>query len=265
MRRISGHYEWDDDDLTPGQKKEGGLHQNLYDDAGKLKGNARFIPDDPHESEPIIVTETVYVTAEERRLSLGEEVLRDAVDVLVTRLVDAGIAAATPWWRNTARPALAARRAKVVEWRSRRRRVAVAEAVASTLPASVPAQRSVVDRPKMSSAEARARYLAALAAQAYGEEQMRLITESDIVDGEGVTELEQSLAALPPDQVRRLIETMATNPALLGDDNLAQLASLLGRGASNEQVARHTKPALERQPRSDARSAEGSGSDAARD
>ena len=46
MGRIKGHYEWDDDDLTPGQKKEGGLHQNLFDSEGNLKGSARFIPDD---------------------------------------------------------------------------------------------------------------------------------------------------------------------------------------------------------------------------
>jgi hypothetical protein len=37
MARIRGHYEWDDDALTPGRKKEGGLHQNLYDSAGNLR------------------------------------------------------------------------------------------------------------------------------------------------------------------------------------------------------------------------------------
>jgi hypothetical protein len=37
MGRIKGHYEWDDDDLAPGHKKEGGLHQNLFDSDGKLK------------------------------------------------------------------------------------------------------------------------------------------------------------------------------------------------------------------------------------
>ena len=36
MARISGHYEWDDDELTPGQRKGGGLHQNLFDGEGKL-------------------------------------------------------------------------------------------------------------------------------------------------------------------------------------------------------------------------------------
>ena len=64
MGRIKGHYEWDDDDLTPGRKKEGGLHQNLFDGEGNLKGSARFIPDDGTDPDPLVITETVYVPIE---------------------------------------------------------------------------------------------------------------------------------------------------------------------------------------------------------
>lgn len=56
---MKGHYEWDDDHLTPGPKKEGGLHQNLFDSEGKLKGSARFIPDNDRDPEPLFVTETI--------------------------------------------------------------------------------------------------------------------------------------------------------------------------------------------------------------
>ena len=52
--RIAGHYEWDDDDPAPSHKREGGLHQNLFDKNGKLKGNARFIPDDGSEAETLL-------------------------------------------------------------------------------------------------------------------------------------------------------------------------------------------------------------------
>lgn len=51
MARIRGTYEYDDDDLTPGKKKEGGLHQNLFDEQGNLKGSARFIPDEDQPEE----------------------------------------------------------------------------------------------------------------------------------------------------------------------------------------------------------------------
>jgi hypothetical protein len=104
MGRIRGHYEWDDDHLTPGQKKEGGLHQNLFDSDGNLKGSARFIPDHGSEPEPFIVTETVYVPVEQRRRTREEEELTEAIAYLVAHFIDRGIAKAKPhveqWWRN---------------------------------------------------------------------------------------------------------------------------------------------------------------------
>ncbi len=52
MASIKRRYEYDDDDLTPG-KKEGGLHQNLFDSEGNLKGSASFIPDEEqHDPDP---------------------------------------------------------------------------------------------------------------------------------------------------------------------------------------------------------------------
>ena len=83
MGRIPGYYEWDDDDLTPGRKKEGGLHQNLFDADGSLKGSARFVPADEVDPDPIYVTEYVtehvYVPAEERRLTPEQQELADLI------------------------------------------------------------------------------------------------------------------------------------------------------------------------------------------
>ena len=89
----------------------------------------------------------------------------------------------------------------------------------------------------MSQAEAQARYLAALAAKAYSDEQMRLVEEADIIDSTGIEGVKAALAELPADDTKALIEAMATDPAMLKDDTLAQLASLLARRE------------LERQPR----------------
>jgi hypothetical protein len=235
MGRIKGHYEWDDDDLTPGQKKEGGLHQNLFDSEGNLKGSARFIPDDGSEPEPLVVTETVYVPVEQRRRTREEEELAQAIADLVSHLIDRGIAKAKPlaeqWWRETARPAIDARRAKMLERRSRRKAQKKAPVMEGTVvePSQKLTEASEEDRPDMSSAEAQARYLAALAARAYSDEQMRLVTSANIVDGEGIAELKRSLAELPSDQVKSLLEAMVTNPSMLGEDALAELASILGR------------------------------------
>lgn len=70
----------------------------------------------------------------------------------------------------------------------------------------------------MSAAEAQARHLAALAAQAFSGEQMRLVGDADIV---GDTDTDPStatarLAELPPEEVARLVQMLATNPHLLG-------------------------------------------------
>ena len=81
----------------------------------------------------------------------------------------------------------------------------------------------------MSRAEAQARYLAALAARVYSDKQMRLVSSAIIVDGDGLAELERSLAELPPDQIKALIAAMVASPSLLGEDTLAELASVLGR------------------------------------
>src|SRR4051812_32712156 len=44
MARIPGYFEYDDD-LTPGQSKDGGLHHNLYAQ-GRLAGHGHFVPDE---------------------------------------------------------------------------------------------------------------------------------------------------------------------------------------------------------------------------
>ena len=207
MGRIKGHYEWDDDDLAPGHKKEGGLHQNLFDSEGKLKGSARFVPDGS-DTEPLIITETVYLPVEERRLSREEEELQQAIAALVGQLIDAGIAKGKPlaeqWWRETARPAIAAKRSALDERRSRRKerkRVTARGKEPVIQPSHEVDEAWTANRPSMSSAEAQARTLAALAARAYSDEQMRLLTSSNVVRGGGLAEPQQLLAELPPDQV----------------------------------------------------------------
>lgn len=241
MGRIKGHYEWDDDDLSPGRNRGGGLHQNLFDVSGKLKGSARFVPDDGSEPEPFIVTEKVYVPIEERRRSREDEELQRAIAGLLILLIDVGVMKGRPlaekWWRETARPAIDAKRAALHE-RRLRRKLAKEPAVpggAAVEPAHEPQESPIEDRPIMSSAEAQARCLAAIAARAYSDEQMRLVGNADVVDANGLADLRRSLRQLPADQVKSLIEEMVRNPLMLGEDTLADLASILGRRSIETQ------------------------------
>jgi hypothetical protein len=48
MVEIQGTLRYPDG-LTPGQSRDGGLSENLYDSQGKLKGHATFSPDDYKE------------------------------------------------------------------------------------------------------------------------------------------------------------------------------------------------------------------------
>lgn len=237
MGRIRGYYEWDDDGLTPGRKKEGGLHQNLFDADGNLKGSARFVPTDTNEPEQLVVTETVYVPVEERRRTREQEELEKAISDLLTVLVLAGIEKARPhveqWWRETLRPFVSNQWSRL---RSPRRGVRRTELESTNTrkgsDADTSAQDIVLapgDRLKMSSAEAQARLLAAIAAQAYSDEQMRLVTSAEIVDADGLAAIQGALAQLQPEVVAGLIKAMVTNPSMFDEETLAELASVLAR------------------------------------
>lgn len=297
MPRIPGFYEYDDDDLTPGKKKEGGLHQNLYNDDGKLKGNARFIPDEKRTDKPdrakkegkrtrpaehsgkrdrrdrrndeqrdkadpqvvhetVHMYETVYVHDEEyeRRLAREREEnerlqarKRDEQAKLTADVAKLLIAAATPHakrlWHEKARPIVDARRAKKAA-----RKAGKAAATEPIVVDGTVVDATVVDsggelavaervyRANMSSAEAQARYLAALAARAFSDEQMRFVFNANIVDGDGLAELQHTLAELPPQQIKAIIKAVEANPAALNGDLLTELGKLLGLDRTEPDV-----------------------------
>ncbi|AGN18562.1 hypothetical protein J433_00610 [Corynebacterium glutamicum MT] len=249
MGRIPGYFEWDDDDLTPGQKKEGGLHQNLFDEDGKLKGSARFIPSDEDFSDPLVVTEKVYVPVEERRKSKEQQELEDTIAELTTALILNGITKAKPhvqhWWRESFQPFVKR------QWSSlRRNEPSVKSSVA--VPVEEIGQESVqesssafalqdVERPRMSSAEAQARMLAAIAAQAFSDEQMRLVNSSEIVDEDDVDSVREAISKMPPEIVAELVKRMVTNPSMFEEKALAELASVLARQSTSAELQRNTQ------------------------
>jgi hypothetical protein len=232
---IKGRYEYDDDDLTPGKKKEGGLHQNLFDGEGNLKGSARFIPDEEQhdpDPEPVIIYEPVYVHDEqcERRFAREREENAELVAKVVVLLIEVATPHARRLWREKARPAIEARQAKR----------AARKALKAAVKQPIVIEATVVDsgdelavaseeyRINMSSAEAQARYLAALAARAFSDEQVKLVANANIVDGAGLAELRQSLASLPPRQLGAIIQAVEANPSVLDAEVARQIGGLLG-------------------------------------
>ncbi|MDJ0105418.1 hypothetical protein QM646_03315 [Rhodococcus erythropolis] len=252
VTRIRGFYEYDDDDLTPGKKKEGGLHQNLFDDDGSLKGHARFIPhEDP---DPVVTYRPVDLRDKEheRRRARHQEEIAELLADFVKILVVQATPHAKRLWHEKARPVLEARYAEATNdakllWHekarpvieARRARKAARKTIKAAAKQPIVVEATVVDsvqeltvaeevyRTDMSSAEAQARYLAALAARAFSNQQMKLVSDANIVDGESLAELQRTLVALPPQQVKSIIEAVEANPAVLSGDLLAGLGKLL--------------------------------------
>ncbi|WP_137873769.1 hypothetical protein [Rhodococcus sp. Q] len=233
VTRINGFLEFDAD-LTPGKKKEGGLHPNLFDGDGKLKGSARFIPVSDEEPDPVSRYEPVHVYDEEyeRRRAREREVNAELIAKAIVFLVEVATPHAKRLWHEKARPVIEARRAKEAARKAPKPATKQPVVVEATVVDSGRelAVAEAVDRTDMSSAEAQARYLAALAARAFAYEQMKLVSNANIVDGESLAELQRTLAAHPPQQVNGINESGEANPSVLRGDLLAALGKLLGLG-----------------------------------
>ena len=180
--------------------------------------------DDSAADDPSFIY--IYDDASPPQKSREQEAFERAVSDQVSRLIDFGIAKARPhvekFWQEKARPAIKSK------WDNRPRRRKGERQLPAAEPVVIEAE--VVDssyelveaegqyRQNMTSAEAQARYLMAMAAQAFSDEQMRIVTNANIDDGEGLIELERKLAELPPAQVAKMIENIEANPSLLIDE-----------------------------------------------
>jgi hypothetical protein len=232
--QIKGVFEYDDDDLTPGKKKEGGLHQNLYDAEGNLTSSARFIPD-PDQDEAPTFYETVYieVPVESSERSREDEEFEEQLKSLVAALLAIGIIKATPvvrqWWSDRAAPAIEDRRAALERRRSARRQRKAAKALgtASSVTDQV-ATTAPETTTNMSRAEALTRYLRARLARAYSDEQIRVLQHANIQDQDAWAKLTQMLAELPPQQVAQILAALEANPSLLDGEHQRELERLLG-------------------------------------
>ena len=231
MARIYVYYEWDDIGQTLGKRKDGGLHQNLYKD-GNLTGHARFIPTDESQPSESIVTETVFIHSEDRSDDDEfAEIIGQLLAVYVFKLSELAAPHIKHWWTGTAWPYIANKNSKVKS-KLRARKARRGKDVSGEFSAAGnPTSNSEIAEPlsKMSAAEAKARLLAATAARAFSEEQMRMVNESEIVGAQGMEEVYEQLASIPKEELIRAIEHLVRNPAELEEENLANLARFLGQ------------------------------------
>lgn len=56
-----------------------------------------------------------------------------------------------------------------------------------------------------------------------------MVRGAEIIDAQNVAVVEARIAELPPSEVRELMSRMVTDPSMLGEETLAELASVLAR------------------------------------
>ncbi|MER6077040.1 hypothetical protein [Streptomyces sp. NPDC001833] len=241
MASRRGRLEYSDD-LTPGQSKDGGLHQNLYDSQGRLVGHATFIPDDEDGDDdsltdppPVFFDANTHEPDPQTKERLELEELLEAV-VLLVRVIKAAEKAAPHlkrWWNDQALPLMKSTRNKLARTRKAGRQATPTESTTSSGPAPTETSQDVTDahekhRSSMSSTEARERFTAALIARLFSEEQLMILRNSRIENDPlelGATEtltLQQA-----EDRIKLALEK---NPSLLNEDKLTELGKALVDG-----------------------------------
>lgn len=144
------------------------------------------------------------------------------------------------WWNESAVPL--ARRARKRLSRDRR---SAGQAIAPepfTLVASAPTDSSAdvfvaLDeyRASMSSAEARERFVAALVARLFSEEQLRVLRNARIEDDGPELELVRAVETLTPQQLGESLRLMLeVNPSWPDEETLAELAEVLARSSEGD-------------------------------
>ncbi|GEM_PF-2076565 len=238
----------------------GAYRAHLFDDeTNRLVGHAELTEPPEHESEAYSYGSSSQ-QSEVRELT-PEEIAQALEALAALVLVVASLAStAAPhvrrWWEGTAvaaraaaaRGRSAARSSKdhvVSVARSTWRRVARARkpdeagscgAVTMDVTRQSPGTSTELDvafqnyRTRMSSTEAQSRFVAALLAKAFSDEQMRLLRHVMIEGEDGEVTLADALEPPTAQQIDETVRFMLEkNPSLLHDSSLAALGDLLGR------------------------------------
>lgn len=219
--------------MRPGKKQGGGWHQNLFDEEGKLKGSAGFVPCDESEPEQLVDPEDVCITSDTRRgASLNDETI-EVIGSLGVLLAVVGAEKAWPYVKRWGKKGMEGLRSKKKFRRSKRIEVLQDREAQSEIivdgPSNLVELGEGAKRQKMSAAEAQTRMLASLAAQAFAEEQMRMVNGAEIVDAEDLDEVRSQLASIPQQELEGLVTRLARQPELLGEDGLVNLTAWLHR------------------------------------
>ena len=218
MPRIPGYLEWDDENLTPGRGKKGGLSQNLYDSDGHLKDHARFIPADYDDffGEDYSITNHVHTAV----AALGGAVAYQGVVLAMPHIKRFLEEKVKPIFRPKAKGQKEQQHS--VHHDLEALLVAAEVATDSKVSSESPSTDMVIakEQPTMSIDEAIARLFLAEAARAYSDEQLQMVINSHTIDADELEAVRSALMRLPRAELVSTFENMARNSQISEDDEL---------------------------------------------
>ena len=222
---------------------DGASSSNLFVPGSKgVKAQAKIRDIDEDEADLLTDSKPVFIYVTDERASDTRARERSELEELLGNLMVLGVLVALEkakphvkqWWSDQALPALKSTWNRLPRTRKANSQVAVAES--SALIDGVPegVSQEVIDaleayRASMSSAEARDRFVAALMARAFSEEQLSILRNARIEYDDGPLELECAAETLTAQQVGESITLMLeANSSLLNEETLAELGKILG-------------------------------------
>ena len=245
--------EWDDDKELSESRKKPGAKSPLVRDSDNNLGQVVLheIDDDDDEHDwqtnPLPDPEP----SQQRRVYVneqGELVVEPTDEDVAAALLILGVIVAVRkaaphvkrWWNDQAVPFLTKSKSRL----SMERRAAKQASVAkdSRLPEPAPTESSTEvvaaleeDSVTMSIDEARERFVAALVARLFSDEQLRLLHNARIEDDGAELELSNAIEMLTPQQLGESITMMLeAHPSWPNDETLAELERVIGRSSRDD-------------------------------
>lgn len=221
--------------LGKSHEVHGAVTGHLFEDGKKgVKGHAawRWV-DEPEEDYS-----SSYEYEPPRELTPEERGFAEKIAAMILAGILLAVAEATPhvkrWWNEKAVPTVMSAWKRVTAPRKANSQVAAAASspvsratfVASATGVEVAVAESKIS---MNSAEWEHRFRAMLAAGAFKEEQLRILSNARIEDGDAVLEAQSTVEQLTPQQFADRIKLMLeANPSLLDDETSAELTRVFG-------------------------------------
>ncbi|MFH9734420.1 hypothetical protein [Streptomyces sp. NPDC017260] len=240
-KRVEIEYE-EGTQLGRSRDGDGASSPNLFVPGSKgVKGQVKIYDIDEGEGDSLTdPPPVVYVTDEYGADSRARERLEpeEIIEALVILIKAAERAAPhlKRWWNDQARPFMQSTRNRLARTRKTDSQAIAPESPTLVESVSSEASQELVASPEgcrasMSSVEARERFVAALVARVFSEEQLRTLRHARIEDEDGPLGLNGVMETLTPKRIEDSVTLMLeANPSLLNEETLAEIGKILGGG-----------------------------------